>query len=61
MAPGRTNAPGQTWRGAELQIFVEEWLKRIPEFGIAPGMQAETLPGQVLGVARLPLAWPTQA
>ena len=37
---------------------LEEWLKRIPAFHIAPRMQAETLPGQVLGVASLPLAWP---
>ncbi|HTZ70169.1 MAG TPA: cytochrome P450 [Acetobacteraceae bacterium] len=54
---GPHKCPGSVLARAELQIFLEEWLKRIPDFTIAPGRQAETLPGQVLGVATLPLAW----
>lgn len=55
---GPHRCPGGVLARAELKIFLEEWLRRIPDFGIAPGKSAETLPGQVLGVARLPLAWP---
>jgi cytochrome P450 len=55
---GPHKCPGANLARAELLIFLQEWLKRIPEFYIAPGMQAETLPGQVLGVGSLPLAWP---
>jgi cytochrome P450 len=54
---GPHKCPGANLARAELLIFLQEWLARIPEFGIAPGQQAETLPGQVLGVASLPLTW----
>ncbi|MDB5970645.1 MAG: cytochrome [Hydrocarboniphaga sp.] len=43
----------------ELAIFLEEWLKRIPEFSIAPGEQVRTATGQVNGVTYLPLVWKT--
>ncbi len=42
----------------ELRIFLEEWLKRIPDFRIAPGAEIRTKPGAVVGIAALPLTWP---
>lgn len=54
---GIHKCPGANLARVELQVFLEEWLKRIPEFRIAAGEHAETLPGQVMGVARLPLSW----
>jgi cytochrome P450 len=42
---------------AEIRIFLEEWLKRIPEFRIKDGEAARYLTGGVNGVASLPLSW----
>jgi cytochrome P450 len=41
----------------ELGIFLEEWLKRIPDFEIAPGAKVESSSGGVDAVDRLPLRW----
>lgn len=41
----------------ELKVFIEEWLKRIPDFHIKPGARAEMRGGRVHTVAHLPLAW----
>jgi cytochrome P450 len=43
---------------AELTVFLEEWLKRIPEFEIADRSRVHTGSGQVNGVLELPLRWP---
>lgn len=42
---------------AELKIFLEEWLKRVPAFSLAPGTKVETRSGSVLSVVSLPLVW----
>lgn len=42
---------------AEIRIFLEEWLRRIPEFSIRDGETARYVTGGVNGVASLPLAW----
>jgi cytochrome P450 len=42
---------------AELRIFLEEWLPRIPDFAIAPEAELETRVGAVATVQRLPLVW----
>ena len=42
----------------ELKVMLEEWLPRIPEFGIAPGGTVTTSSGQVNAVTALPLSWP---
>jgi cytochrome P450 len=59
MAFGRGvhKCPGANLARAELRVFLEEWLKRIPEFQIKPGESAVTATGTVVGVKRLPLVW----
>lgn len=42
---------------AELVIFLEEWLRRIPDFEIAERTQVRTGSGLVNGVLALPLRW----
>ena len=42
---------------AELKIFIEEWLKRIPDFRVKPGAEIEINTGTVSGLRRLPLEW----
>jgi cytochrome P450 len=60
MAFGRGvhKCPGANLARSELRVFLEEWLKRIPEFEIKPGEQGVTATGSVAGVLRLPLVWP---
>jgi cytochrome P450 len=55
---GVHKCPGANLARAELRIFLEEWLNRIPHFTIKPGEQAQTANGAVMGMIRLPLAWP---
>ena len=54
---GPHRCPGANLARAELRIFLEEWLKRIPEFEIAPQQSSPTGTGAVLGVRALPLVW----
>jgi cytochrome P450 len=42
---------------AELRIFLEEWLPRIPDFEVDPQAQLETTVGAVATIQRLPLVW----
>ena len=59
MAFGRGvhKCPGANLARSELRVFLEEWLKRIPDFGIKPGDESITATGAVAGVLKLPLAW----
>jgi cytochrome P450 len=41
----------------ELQILLDEWLPRIPDFWIKPGDHVEVKSGKVNAISRLPLAW----
>jgi cytochrome P450 len=41
----------------EIQIALEEWLKRIPTFRVRPGAEIRALGGGVLGIESLPLIW----
>ncbi len=41
----------------ELQILLDEWLPRIPDFWIKPGDHVEVRSGKVNAITRLPLAW----
>lgn len=55
---GTHRCPGAILARAELRIFIEEWLKRIPDFAIDEsrgGVKWET--GTVLGLKALPLVW----
>lgn len=45
---------------AEMRIFTEEWLKRIPRFGIPAGTKLEWRAGLVMALMSLPLEWPTK-
>lgn len=55
---GHHKCPGANLARRELKIFLEEWLRRIPEFSIKPGEQAVTMSGNVSGMKYLPLVWP---
>ena len=41
----------------ELRALLEEWLKRIPNFGITQGKTVTTMTGQNIGIHELPLSW----
>ncbi|MFC0303366.1 cytochrome P450 [Rhizorhabdus histidinilytica] len=41
----------------EIQIAIEEWLKRVPPFTVKPGTTFKTLGGGVIGMEALPLVW----
>jgi cytochrome P450 len=45
----------------ELRVFLEEWLKRIPAFGVKPDTTLRYRPGIVNAMIDLPLVWPTAA
>jgi len=43
----------------EVRTFLEEWLKRIPDFGLDPADPPVGVGGNVIGMGRLPLVWDT--
>lgn len=49
---------GATLARAEMRVFTEEWIKRIPSFRIAPGAHLDWRAGQVMALMNLPLEWP---
>jgi cytochrome P450 len=54
---GVHTCPGAVLARRELQVFLEEWLSRIPEFRIQPGTRPVVATGMVNGVVRLELEW----
>ncbi|ROZ71319.1 cytochrome P450 [Ramlibacter sp. WS9] len=58
---GVHKCPGANLARAELRVFLEEWLKRIPDFRIKPGEAAVSATGPVAGMMHLPLVWPVQS
>lgn len=54
---GPHRCPGAGLARMELRVFLEEWLRRIPEFSIKPGHKPRTSSGQVNGILSLPLVW----
>ena len=48
---------GMSLARAEMRVFLEEWLGRIPDFHVPAGGQVEVRTGKVSAVTRLPLAW----
>ena len=44
---------------AELRVFLEEWLKRIPDFSVKPGAEIRVSARSVATLTSLPLVWPT--
>ena len=45
---------------AEMRIFVEEWLKRVPSFGVAAGAHAKPRAGKVMSIKDVQIAWPVK-
>jgi cytochrome P450 len=41
----------------ELRVFLTEWLKRIPHFGIKPGAEVVSITGRANSIPTLPLVW----
>jgi cytochrome P450 len=54
---GPHRCPGSFLARMEIRVWLEEWLKRIPEFRIRTGARARTSSGPVNGVLCLPLSW----
>ena len=54
---GPHRCPGALLAHSELEITLREWLRRIPEFELAPGSQPEMKGGFVGGVTHLNLVW----
>jgi cytochrome P450 len=54
---GAHGCPGKPLARAELRIFLEEWLRLIPDFEVDPDQSFRILSGQVLAFERLPLRW----
>lgn len=53
--------PGAHLARNELRIFLEEWLKRIPEFEITPGTRPTITMHVAATVERLEISWPLKA
>jgi cytochrome P450 len=49
--------PGANLARNEVRITLEEWLKRIPEFQVAPGQSVQFTGGIAGTVDALPLVW----
>ncbi|MNP71237.1 Camphor 5-monooxygenase [compost metagenome] len=54
---GPHRCPGSFLARTEIKIFLQEWLKRIPDFEIKAGDQPRCASGMVNGVLHLPLQW----
>jgi len=49
--------PGAHLARTEIRIVLEEWLKRIPNFSVAPGAEITYICGIVAALDKLPLVW----
>ena len=54
---GPHRCPGSNLGRTELRVFLEEWLKRIPDFGLQPGGKIEMRSGVNGTLYGLPLQW----
>ena len=54
---GIHKCPGANLARQEIQVFIEEWLKRIPRFALRPGFTKRTMSGGVNGIERVDLVW----
>lgn len=54
---GPHRCPGSFLARTELRVFIEEWLRRIPDFEVKRGESAQMRSGFVNGMIRLPLQW----
>ncbi len=58
-ATGPHTCPGSYLARRELAIFIEEWLKRIPDFEIKPDAKITYKQGHNVGLEYVPLRWET--
>jgi cytochrome P450 len=58
---GAHRCPGSLLARTEMKIFIEEWLKRIPDFRIKPGAQVGVRAGVNATLFSLPLQWDTRS
>ena len=58
---GIHSCPGHALAKRELAIFLEEWLRRIPDFAVAPGSTPVFSTGYVTSMVELNLVWPQAA
>jgi len=56
---GPHTCPGAVLARREIRIFLEEWLRRIPDFTIRDGSRPVQATGMVNGVLELQLVWPS--
>ncbi|HEY6870672.1 MAG TPA: cytochrome P450, partial [Novosphingobium sp.] len=54
---GPHRCPGAALARGEIILFLEEWLKRIPDYELVPGQPIVAASGSVTGVLSLPLQW----
>lgn len=54
---GSHRCVGMALARTELQVFLEEWLGRIPDFEIKPGVKVKATTGRVSAITHLPLVW----
>ncbi len=54
---GPHRCPGSFLARMEIRVWLEEWLRHIPECRIRPGARPRTSSGPVNGVLFLPLCW----
>jgi cytochrome P450 len=52
--------PGSVLARRELKIFLQEWLRRIPDFDLAPGVEPTTTTAPVCCLHNLHLVWPVR-
>lgn len=57
---GVHSCPGASLARRELRIFLEEWFRRIPDFGIKPGTTPVLASGIVSSVLSLEIVWPAR-
>ena len=57
---GVHTCPGAILARREIKVFLEEWLRRIPDFRIKPGSRPVQVTGRVSSVTRLELVWPIE-
>lgn len=55
---GPHSCPGNVLARRELRIFLQEWLRRIPDFAIDPGSTPGFSTGFVIAMTELKLVWP---
>jgi cytochrome P450 len=54
---GPHKCPGANLARKEIAIFIQEWLRRIPDFEVTPGKTPKTATGGISSVVYLPLSW----